>query len=1858
MSLSPFLRFSAIFALSCGLAFAANPGGDDDDDEPDCDSDPSLPQCDPCSQGSKSQSMGYGLFFGEIPFEEGLDRGRLALRKTVPAPTIFTPQVLYYRSQLGVQLSNRDTSGVDWKVSLVGRDAKLIEFKVPENESKGYPVGRRQTRSQVIELLDADRAPVVAGSDNPSPAYVRLIYPEGDQVELSWSSRFVTRYRAASGREVVLADLPEETALRLIHEDGVLRQIKAAQGLLDLVQVADQIFEIRLYEPALVGTYDPELGVYPVTGAPYHTVRFENPTGDPDRYDRIKITDTWGTRVKIDFFDYDEDTKEWLLQQGASGLQRKEAKIRIPGPGSNERTYVKTLRDENDNLVSTVREVWRDFAWREELVSRTVEPDTLNLTETYSYHTASGQPGHAQIKSKTYPDGFWETFAYDTHKRLTQKVTPWKDTAFASAATGPRVITTHAYASLDGDDTVTEHDHRPRTVTESVVTTGGGSPVVTKRIWHVYKTDSAGVYTEIEERAASAAASFGASGNLRTTRVHYTTKSTETGYDADSAGRLHYEDRPDGTRTTYTYTRDEGDLNAYWIVSEVLATPAMPSGINGLSTRTDRVHDVRGHLVATRSYIRSGGAWHLVSTEARVVNGQGFHVATHRDGRQTHAAAYDADLLVTQTSDHGVTTTYLYDALDKVESETRAGVAASGSHAAQPDITTTYLRELGGIDCGCDGEVTAITTAGSLSLETQTKKDKIGRLTYQKDSAGLETHFAYSLGGRQTTRTNPDSGTVIELNFSDRRLASVTGTGAVAEYYDYGVNGDGTTWTKVSQVSSTGDRWEKTTVNHLDQIIQVERPAHDGGVIVTSHTYDHKGRLVRERQRHLSGATETTLIADTLTEYDTLGNVSRRGLDVNANGTLDLASADRITDTVHTFVQHESAWWRVTQTKVYPTAASSAAVQISETRRRLSGYTTTLVGETVTLDIDGNVTGRAIEIDFSGKLVTTTATYPDSVLPTVAITRNGLLVSETGKTVASPTLYGYDALGRRTSAKDPRHAQAAAFAYDATTGQLTSWTDAAGNATTYTYYANGEAGAGQVKVATDALGQTRRSAYDLLGRETHQWGSADYPQAYTYTAHGEIATLTTWRDAGATNFDAATWPAPGGGDVTTWSYQASTGLLSRKQYADGKGTDYAYDQLNRLATRTWAREVSDDPLITAYDYAAATGELTAVDYSDNTPDVAFTHDRLGRQAAVTDATGTRSFAYDSAKLRLESETLPAYFGDRILSRIYQGSGTGLVSGRAAGFQLGTSGDLDEDHAVSYGYDSSGRLNAVASPAGAFAYGYVSDSDLLASVASPAHDTTYGYEPNRNLRTEVRNRVAGGGADRSRYVYAYDEVGQRISRVQSGSAFGTTSYDRFGYNTRSEVIETKRYTGTDPEDHLTDPEATALGRLYTFDHLGNRLTSQDGLAATRVYTSNALNQYTGITNPNHTPAYDEDGNQLVVEDGWRYQWDAENRLVRARDHDVTPVIGSKGLTFVYDYQSRRVRKTVEEYDGTAWQVIDDRKFIYDGWNLIAEYRWNLSTSTYDLTSTFTWGFDLSQTLQGAGGVGGLLAITTGGDSYYPTYDANGNVSEYLDDVGVVEAHFQYDPFGCTIAASGSDLERFTHRFSTKYRDAGMELYYYGYRFYNPMLGRWPSRDPISERGGLNLYGMVGNNLAQFYDVLGLFCPKNCLPVGHKWKPKGKGYRLVPGGGGVSAAKSLTTGGAILGNLSTIGNLQTAAGVAASGTKVVGSAVGNIGNAIRDEAISAGLNPAGAPGVGSDGMVMSAWLEQWSGVYGTDIVVDIEYEECVERTCLIFCKKTNYEKKEAANFHVCTVNKKISQINAGDVNACYSEAIAKF
>jgi RHS repeat-associated protein len=129
--------------------------------------------------------------------------------------------------------------------------------------------------------------------------------------------------------------------------------------------------------------------------------------------------------------------------------------------------------------------------------------------------------------------------------------------------------------------------------------------------------------------------------------------------------------------------------------------------------------------------------------------------------------------------------------------------------------------------------------------------------------------------------------------------------------------------------------------------------------------------------------------------------------------------------------------------------------------------------------------------------------------------------------------------------------------------------------------------------------------------------------------------------------------------------------------------------------------------------------------------------------------------------------------------------------------------------------------------------------------------------------------------------------------------------------------------------------------------------------------------------------------------------------------------------------------------------------------------------------------LSQSLQGAGGVGGLLAVIDGSLTYQYLYDANGNVGQLVDAAdGTIAARYEYDPYGNLTDLGGAYADANAYRFSTKYFDEETNMYYYGYRYYSAELGRWINRDPMGEKGGSNLNVLLENNPLNSFDYLGL------------------------------------------------------------------------------------------------------------------------------------------------------------------------------
>jgi RHS repeat-associated protein len=352
-------------------------------------------------------------------------------------------------------------------------------------------------------------------------------------------------------------------------------------------------------------------------------------------------------------------------------------------------------------------------------------------------------------------------------------------------------------------------------------------------------------------------------------------------------------------------------------------------------------------------------------------------------------------------------------------------------------------------------------------------------------------------------------------------------------------------------------------------------------------------------------------------------------------------------------------------------------------------------------------------------------------------------------------------------------------------------------------------------------------------------------------------------------------------------------------------------------------------------------------------------------------------------------------------------------------------------------------------------------------------------------------AAGQPVPGTQFGYAYDGIGNRTSATVNGRT-GTYTADAANQYTQRQVPGAVDIRGS------ASPAAKVTVNGQNTQRLGDsfyKALTVDNSAAPQYpgVSVLAVRQAAGPTGEDvksetlgnlflaKTPelfTHDAEGN-LTADGRWSYTWDGENRLIRMETIAAVPAAAKRKLDFAYDAHSRRIRKQVSTWNGSAWVVESDRRYLYDGWNLVAEL-----DAANTMLRTYTWGLDLSRSPQGAGGVGGLLAIHEAGESYLPAYDGNGNVMALVkaSDESIA-ARYEYGPFGETLVAQESGISN-PFRFSTKFQDGESGLYYYGIRFYDPVTGGWPSRDRIGEDGGANLYGFLNNNAIVRFDILGM------------------------------------------------------------------------------------------------------------------------------------------------------------------------------
>jgi RHS repeat-associated protein len=664
---------------------------------------------------------------------------------------------------------------------------------------------------------------------------------------------------------------------------------------------------------------------------------------------------------------------------------------------------------------------------------------------------------------------------------------------------------------------------------------------------------------------------------------------------------------------------------------------------------------------------------------------------------------------------------------------------------------------------------------------------------------------------------------------------------------------------------------------------------------------------------------------------------------------------------------------------------------------------------------------------------------------------------------------------------------------------------------------------------TDANGVTVTNQFDAINRLLKRAWPDAISEGYGYSDTGLVAftnrdqQITRYgRDAagrllaetnanlevtrfGYNSLDQTTDLWDGNNSHVQWQFN-QYGWLTNK--IDGLGRNafrYLYNA-NGWVTNRWTPEKG----ITAYALDNV-GNLTNIAYPQVS--IAFAFDAVNRLTGMMDAVGTTAFTYTPAgQLAGESNawTTVGY-------SYQQGLQTQLTIA-----QPGT------NWAQNYFYDLGSRLTNTVSPAGGFAYSYnfqpasvlftgiqlpngakiVNSYDSLARLTGTALNNYWGhtldssaYIPDAlGLRTNI---VRNLGLTSSTVAAGFDNIGQLTSwnAVEAGGTPRQNEQLGFGYDAAHNLHT--RNNGGLSQTFTTDTanQLNSVTRSGTFTLTGatpapatnvtvNGQAAQTygdfTFAATNNSLANGANTFTiiaqnayGVTATNsltlNLPSsvalnYDQNGN--LTNDGVKsFAFDAENQLT-----NIT-LAGQWRSDFVYDGLNRRRIARDYAWQGGAWVQTNEVRYVYDG-NLIIQER---DSNNVPLV-TYTRGLDLSDSLHGAGGIGGLLARTDGSGSAYYHADGSGNVTALIDAQENIVGRYLYNPFGKLTGQWGSLASANTMQFSSMPQLHGLS--FYTYRAYDPNLQRWLNSDPIQEAGGINLTMGMGNNPINFADPLGL------------------------------------------------------------------------------------------------------------------------------------------------------------------------------
>jgi RHS repeat-associated protein len=1418
----------------------------------------------------------------------------------------------------------------------------------------------------------------------------------------------------------------------------ILRQVRSSSGLADIEPLpagGEAGFSVKFYRQY---HWDAMLGLYVPDAAPLKTVVFKDPSV--------------GTSLSIEEYLGADLLHSYTFSQYGG-------EIALSDDWTNRQ---ETKTAEPDGITTTFRTWDGDVLVRERTEERNangflhyVWDGPLNSAETV--RTTYEYDANDKLLSISRSDGYFEL--YQNGKTYL----PFENLTFDQASDSPRFTTAPVPANA----------------------TAAAAPV---------EEDIQVTIPELDpNQLVPAKRSTSASGEVRVTY----------GDDVPSpwGGRVASEVRADGSSTTYAYQFGE------W--------------------KTNKTFDSVGGSDLKTTATNSDGtvSWSVSDGESRLI------AESDHAGVMTTYAYFQ----------HGRSRTVTREALSPADVPDPTGGTLTVHVSAIPEQTTTYVYDVLGRtvrrEVHSEGATQVYTWAYNVNGRLTGETNPYGSIVYELRQANVETGVHAKETRKVYAGSNADDDyreKTETTHFFDGGIESIVRNGVTTETHELtSVPSNSGAEITETITRGTGDEAIVSTSNAETAVKKGARVEVTSGVKTTT-VLDAQGRTVEE---WIGGASAGGR-----------GVLKRSIVYQDENTVIETHHAapdpDRVITSKTTYYQQPNGGprWRIDEVL---RRNGQSEVLLRSHKEKQSGFGLRELSTSIDTNALGGETTMVTTVDPAAHAIVTRTTQTLIGNASIQVTRAGMLQAYNTPAVQVFVKTDYDGFGREIGRSDPLTAGTVVTTYDPASGQVATISGGSSDTVANEYYLAGDGKQARLLKAKTVNGLTTRYSYTSLGQLEHVWG-ATYPLTYAYDSLGRLHTLSTYQAEPTSDFwFQETWPdSPPPASVTTWVYVDHTNNLWRKLDAAQKGPTYDYDSLGRLEKRTWARGVvttygynlqnelrtihySDGTPNVAYtrnsagvvtivsdgagthhlDYNAA-GQLTSETGLVQNTSLTHQFDVLGRpkgyvftdpNTPANNATAIYTYRPDTGTMQQIQQ------GDAIATYDYAPNGwlDSIVNGPIT---TARKTDLALESGVP---DPKGRLwklATVATGSGAtiasFTYGFDANGRRQTILREDLTQWVYGYNGRSEVTSGVK-KASVGGAILSGYNfnYNYDAIGNRTTTNinNSPASYSPTTLNQYDQRTVPRNLDLYgQLTGSDAvgstlrvNNQIVAKDANGnFAQSWVYNTPGPVWQKVQVAAIKPKSDPNSPDQLEYQKGHVFLPAdpeqftYDDDGN-LRSDGRWVYAWDAENRLIGLSIHPAALGVGvpAMSLQFLYDARARRTQKLVlPTLDGTSTQ--ERFEYVYDGWNLLAEYHTTGAGNTASGVTSYGWGLDLSGTLSGAGGVGGILWQKTNNIARrYYAIDGNGNVAAMTAGADRV-ALYVYGPFGesCRFATDAGAFNPF--RWSSQYLDADLGLVLYPLRAFNPSCGRWLSPDPLEEEGGFNLHSFVENNPVNAIDPLGL------------------------------------------------------------------------------------------------------------------------------------------------------------------------------